>query len=234
LETIEFLGCGHGIHELLDQITNSSTCSLMIGIRDLSFPYPGASVTSVAAEKLAGVLPRFNVTAFDVELFECCAAAVNQLVSSITHNILQKLSLKGIHLTPAIAVVLGQLLPELSSLGTLELRGESESILQVEEMEALFGGINKALPNLVLLTVTGFNARGSLAPLTKRCYFFPNLRLLSLLSLNMDERDLRGLVESLTSISNLSILELYGNPLGSKDMVQSIVKQALPRVDFIY
>jgi len=206
----------------------------MIDIDGLFHEYRGASLTSVAAEKLAGVLPRFNVTNFEVELFECCAAAVTQLVSSITHNTLQKLSLRGIHLTPAIAVVLGQLLPELSSLRALELRGESESILQVEEMEALFGGINKALPNLVRLTVTGFNARGSLAPLTKRCYFFPNLEWLDLWDLNMDESDFRGLLESLTYISNLRTLELYGNPLGSQDMVRSIVKQALPQVDDIY
>ena len=180
------------------------------------------------------MLPRFNVITFNVKLHQCCAAAVNQLVSSITQKTLQELSLWGIHLTPAVAVVLGQLLLGSSSLKRLELRGENESILQVEEMEALFGGINKALPNLLALTVTGFNARGSLAPLTKRCYFFPNLRVLSLKSLNMDERDLRGLLEGSTYISNLRGLFLDGNPLGSKDMVRSTVKQALPQVRLFY
>jgi len=234
LKTIRFMECGDGIYELLDQITNRSTCSLMIGFDDLFGLYYGVSLTSAGAEKLAGVLPRFNVTTFNVKFLECCAAAVNQLVSSITHKTLQTLSLRGIHLTPAVAVVLGQSLPELSSLHTLELYGENESILQVEEMEALFGGINKALPNLVRLTVTGFSARGSLAPLTKRCYFFPNLQWLALWDLNMDESNFRGLLESLTYTSNLRLLNLRGNPLGSQDMVLSIVKQALPQVDYIY
>jgi len=234
LETIEFLGCGDGIYELLDQITNSSTCSLMIGLDDFVDAMPSVSLTSSGAEKLASVLPRFNVTTFNVKLVDCCAAAVTQLVSSITHKTLQELSLHGIHLTPAVAVVLGQSLSELLSLNTLKLHGENESILQVEEMEALFGGINKALPNLLLLTVTGFNARGSLAPLTKRCYFFPNLRWLTLRDLNMDESDFRGLLESLTYTSDLGILDLGSNPLGSQDMVRSLVNQALPQVRLIY
>ena len=236
LKTIRFMGCGDGIHELLDQITNSSTCSLMFGNDEIPglLLYYGASLTSAGAEKLAGVLPRFNVITFNVKLHQCCAAAVNQLVSSITQKTLRELLLWGIHLTPAVAVVLGQLLLGSSSLKRLELHGENKSILQVEEMEALFGGINKALPNLLALTVTGFNARGSLVPLTKRCYFFPNLRVLRLSSLNMDERDLRGLLEGLTYISNLRVLCPNGNPLGSQDMVQSIVKQALPQVRLFY
>jgi len=234
LKTIRFMECGDGIYELLDQITNSSMCSLMIGSDDFVDAMPSVSMTSARAEKLAGVLPRLNVTSLNVKVVECCAAAVNQLVSSITHKTLQELSLRGIHLTPAVAVVLGQLLPELSSLRTLELHGKSESILQFEEMEALFGGINKALPNLVRLTVTGFNARGTLAPLIISCDYFPNLRWLKLSNLNMDESDFLDLLEILRYTSKLQVLLLDGNPLGSKDMVRSIVKQALPRVPVQY
>jgi len=234
LKSIKFAVCGDGIYELLDQITNSSTCSLSIGSDELPSTMPGASLTSAGAEKLAGVLPRFNVTSLSVRLVACCAAAVNKLVSSITHKTLQELSLHDICLTPAVAVVLGQSLPELSFLIRLELHGEKESILQVEEMEALFGGINKAFPNLESLSLAHFNTRGSLAPLTKRCYFFPNLRFLDLSSLNMNERDLRGLLESLTSIPNLRRLELHDNLLGSEDMVRSTVKQALSQVSLYY
>ena len=52
--------------------------------------------------------------------------------------------------------------------------------------------------------------------------------------LNMDEHDLRGLLESLTSCPNLKSLDLNYNPLGSLDRIQSIVKQALPQVDLDY
>ena len=101
-------------------------------------------------------------------------------------------------------------------------------------MEALFGGISKTLPSLKELTLWHFNARGSLAPLAKRFQFFPNLFSLSLLHLNMNEHDLRGLLESLTSFPNLKYLHLSGNPLGAQDRVQSIVKHAVPQVDLSY
>ena len=101
-------------------------------------------------------------------------------------------------------------------------------------MEALLGGISKTMPSLQELTLWHFNARGSLAPLTKRLQFFPNLFSLSLLQLNMNEHDFRGLLESLTSFPNLKYLHLSGNPLGSQDRVESIVKHALPQVDLSY
>ena len=89
-------------------------------------------------------------------------------------------------------------------------------------------------PSLQDLTLCNFNVRGSLAPLTKRFQFFPNLFILSLLHLNMNEHDLRCLLESLTSFSNLKSLCLCDNPLGSKDRVESIVKHALPQVYLSY
>ena len=233
LKTIQFLQCGPGICELLDQIANNSTCSLKIAMPLIQYDHP-YSWTSVGAEKLAGLLPRFKVTALRLALPDCCATAVNKLVCSITHKTLQELTLHDISLTPAAAAALGRSLPEMSSLRRLELTGVNGSILQVEEMEALFEGINETFLALEWLSLGNFNARGNLAPLTKRVHFFPNLRILNLRNLNMDERDLRSLLESLTSIPNLKILELHGNPLGSRDSVHSIEQQALPQVNLNY
>ena len=240
LKAIEFLKCGNGICELLDHIPNSSKCFLNIDY-DLyrrrifmvkySFLY---SWTSVGAEKLAGVLPRFKVTALRLAFADYCATAVNKLVCSITQKTLQELTLHDISLTPAAAAALGRSLPEMSFLKDLELSGVDGSILQVEEMEALFGGINKTFSALKQLSLGKFNVRGSLAPLIKRVYFFPNLARLKLWKLNVDEHDLHGLLEKLTSIPNLKALVLFDTLPGSRDRVLSIVKQALPQVDLHY
>ena len=122
----------------------------------------------------------------------------------------------------------------MSSLKILELSGVNRSILQAEEMEALFGGINETFSALEQLSLFDFNARGSLSPLTKRVHFFPKLRWLTLSRLDIDERDLHGLLESLRSIPNLLILDLVDNPLGSRDRLQSMVQQALPQVNLCY
>ena len=238
LNTIRVERCRDAVYELLEYIPNSSTCSLKIDcVRSLDLlwsPDSGYSLTSVGAEKLAGVLPRFNVTALHLDLHCCCPAAVNKLVCSITHKTLQELTLQSVSLTPAVAAALGRSLVKMSSLKELVLTGVNGSILQAEEMEALFGGINETFSALERLTLENFNARGSLAPLTKRVHFFPNLTRLQLSYLNMDERDMHGLLESLRSIPNPPRLFLHGNPLGSPDRVQSMVQQELPRVDFWY
>ncbi|KAJ7382714.1 Leucine-rich repeat-containing protein 43 [Desmophyllum pertusum] len=95
----------------------------------------------------------------------------------------------------------------------MSLTGASGCSVHAEEMEALFGGFDKTLP-LCNLTFSGFSARGCLAPLTNSLHFFPDLIWLHLDKLNMDERDLRGLLESLRFIPNLETLNLSGNPLG--------------------
>ena len=224
LKTIQFERCGDVVYELLDHIPNSSTCSLKID----------CVLTSVGAVTLAGVLPRFKATALRLKLHNCCAAAVNQLVCSLTHKTLQVLELQNVSLTPVAAAALGRSLPNMSSLEELKLTGVKGSILQAKEMEALFGGINETFSALERLDLWGFNARGSLAPLTKRVHFFPNLTMFGLLSLNMDEGDLHGLLESLRSIPNPPALFLFFNPLGSRDRVQSLVQQGLPQVKFWY
>ena len=230
LKTIEFNKFGDSLSELLDQIRNPSTCCVKIGT---FLSQSACPLTSVGAEKLAGVLPRFiNITTLRLVLHDCCAAAVNKLVGSITHRTLEELRLCGISLTPAAAAALGRSLPELSSLEIFELTGVDGSILPVKEMETLFGGINKVFPALLGLSLEKFNSRGSLTPLTKRVQFFPNLQNLRLRDLNLDDRDLHGLLENLRF--NLEFLNVSDNPLGSRDRVYSIVKQALPHVHLFY
>ena len=137
----------------------------------------------------------------------CCTAPSFPLKS------LKKLNLDGISLTPAAAAALGRLLPEMSSLQELTLNGVAESILQAEEIEALFGEFNKTLP-LYKLTFSGFSVTGCLAPLTRSLKFFPNLTYLNLSELNIDESDLCGLLESFQFIRDLRELDLSCNPLG--------------------
>ena len=122
------------------------------------------------------------------------------------------LELNGISLTPAVATALGRLLPEMVSLRTLRVTGVDECSVQVEEMEALFGKLNKRLP-VYMLTFSGFSVRGCLAPLTKSFRHFPDLILLNLEELNMDEQDMLALLESLTVIPNRLTVDLSGNPL---------------------
>ena len=238
LKTIELFECGDGVCELLGQVPNPSTCSLSLCGKDyldfiLKLVAGCCALTLVEAGKLAGVLPRFIVTALHLVLDDCSVVAINRLCS-FTHQIRKELTLKGVRQTLAAAAALGLSLSEMSSLKELELFGVDGSILEAEEMEALFLGINKTLPPLQKLTLWDFNARGRLAALNRRFQFFPNLLHVRLELLNMDEHDLRGLLESLTSCPNLKSLDLSDNPLGSQDRVQSIVKQALPQVDLDY
>ena len=124
------------------------------------------------------------------------------------------LELGVISLTPTLAAMLGRLLPEMSSLQVIDLTGEDGSTLQAEEMEALFGGFNKTMPSVQHLFFASFNVRGRLSPLVRSLRFFPNLLNLELRELNVDEHDLRGLLESFQFIPNLQDLSLYNNPLG--------------------
>ena len=119
---------------------------------------------------------------------DCCTAKVNT-VGGFPLKTLRELTLYEVCLTPAVATMLGQILREMSSLQELVITGADGSIVETEEMEALFGGLNKMLP-LNYLTCD-FNVRGSLAPLMKSFRFLPNLGKLRLGGfrgkLNMDE-----------------------------------------------
>ena len=149
----------------------------------------------------------------------CCSAKVNT-TASFTLESLESLKLDGISLTPTAAATLGRLLPEMTSLLELKLTGVGGSILQTQEMEALFGGFNETFP-LSELTFSGFSVTGCLAPLTKSFRFFPNLTYLYLEKLNLDEHDLCGLLKSFHFIPDLKELDLSFNPLGHA--VRSIV-----------
>ena len=158
------------------------------------------------------------------------SAEVNKLLN-FTHGTLRYLTLKGISLTPTAAAMLGRSLPKMS-LETLELTGHG-SVVPAEQMERLFDGFNKTSP-LHYLSFRSFNVRGCLAPLTRRLSSFPNLGSLALTNLNMDEQDLRGLLESFQFIPELHILTLSGNSLGHP--VTSIVPYVinLPRLEFLW
>ena len=160
------------------------------------------------------------------------AAEVNT-VYSVPHRNCRKLKLKGISLTPAIAAMLGQSLPKMSSLRELELTGLDGSVVPAEQMERFFDGFTEKLP-LLMLHFSGFNVRGCLAPLTRSFSSFPNLMYLSLRNLNMDEHDLHGLLESFRFIPNLEQLDLSFNQLGPA--VTSIVPHVinLPELYFLY
>ena len=234
LKSIEFDESTKSACELLEQIQNPRVCRLKLGTVT-AFVNNKWSVTSAEAVKLAGLLPRFNnLIELNLNLYDCCAVAVNKLVSSITHKTLERLGLWNIRLTPAAAAALGRSLSEMSSLETLVLTGADGSISQAEELEALLGGFNKTFPALHWFQFSNFAVKGCLAPLTELFRFFPSLRIVVLQNLNLDERDLPGLLESLKSIRDLRHLWLDDNPLGDKDKVQSIVKQALPQVRLIY
>ena len=154
-------------------------------------------------------------------------------VPSVSHRNCRKLTLKGISLTPTIAAILGQSLPKMSSLRELELTGLDGSVVPAEQMERLFDGFTEKLP-LYTLHFSGFNVRGCLAPLTRSFSSFPDLMHLSLGNLNMDEHDLRGLLESFQFIPNLKQLDLSGNQLGPA--VTSIVRHVinLPKLYSLY
>jgi len=125
-----------------------------------------------------------------------------------------ELKLDGISLTPSVVVALGRLLLEMSSLEGLEVNGANGSILQAMEMEALFGGLNNTLP-LDRLTISGFSARGCLAPLSRSLRFFPRLRVLHLDEFNMDDQAIRAFLESLTFMRNCLKIRLSGKPLSA-------------------
>ena len=199
LSRIEVASGDDSICYLLEQVRSPSKCSLKIG----GF-YSDPCLTSFGAVQLASLLPRFhNVTVLKLCVRYWCDAALDTLVTSIPYKTLEKLTLRGIIPTPAATKKLGQSLPEMSSLVELVLTGVDGSILQAEQMEALFGGFNKTLSLLKQLTFSGFNVRGCLAPLIKSLRFFPNLGDLRLEKLNIDEHDQCTLLKSFGSLRRL-------------------------------
>ena len=209
--------------ELLQYVPNPRTCRVQLG-HLLSFSFGEPSLTSADVTKLAGLLPQFNnLVSLYLNLNDCCAEAVNKLVSSITHKTLEELGLHRIILTPVTAAALGRSISEMSSLRVLSISGQERGFLETNEIEASPTGFDRT--SLVSQLFT-FNTGG--------CRFLPSLHSLSLLRLNLNERGLRELLDNLKFFSELRYLSLLENPLGYVHTVHSMVIKALPRVHVLY
>ena len=172
-------------------------------------------LTSAAATALGHSLPELSALERLVisGLTLCSPEAVTSLVAAIKQKTLKELILTKVNLTSAAARALGQSLPELSALHTLEISGSYGCRLQHTKMKAMFGRFDK--PSLLqVLKISCFSARGSLTALTKNLYFFPHLKQLHLEVLDLGEADFIDLLENLKFIPDLYVLILRGNPLG--------------------
>ena len=213
LKTISFGHVTKSTCELLEYVPNPRTCRVKLGDSLTLFNSDGPSLTSADVMKLAGLLPQIvNLISLGLKLNDCCAEAVTKLVRSITHKTLEELTLHGIKLTEVTAAALGRLLSEMSSLRKL-------SLLEPTGLDTTF---------LVLqwFKSSDVSAGG--------CRSFPSLQSVSLVRLNLRERDLRELLENLKLIPTLRELTLPENPLGDSERVRSMVEQALPQVEFFY
>ena len=132
-------------------------------------------------------------------------------------------------MTPVTAATLGRSISEMSSLLKLSISGPylgsfvSRGFLETNEIEASPTGFDRT--SLVSQLFT-FNTGG--------CHFLPSLHSLSLMRLNLNERGLRERLDNWKFFSELREFYLYGNPLGDKHTVHSMVKKALPRVHVFY
>ena len=208
---------------LLQYVPNPRTCRLELGSFPF-LPFGKPLLTSADVTKLAGLLPQFkNLVSLSLDLNDCCAEAINKLVCSITHKTLEDLGLHGIILTPVTAAALGRSISEMSSLRYLSISGPVRGFLETNEIEASPTGFDRT--SLVSQLFT-FNTGG--------CRFLPSLHSLSLMRLNLNERGLRELLDNKKFFSELREFYLYGNPLGDKHTVHSMVKKALPRVHVFY
>ena len=157
---------------------------------------------------------------------ECSDEAVTRLIDALKHKTYVELELFKINLKLSVAKSLSQLLRELSALQTLRISVLDECWLEHEEVEALFGRFNRP-SSLKELWFTGFNARGTLAPLAKNLCLFPCLQVFRLDDSDVDEADLSGLLENLKFTPDLRMLYLMGNPLGHavRSMIPYLLEQ---------
>ena len=209
--------CDDSVTDLLEHVRNPSQCSLEIGpffIQTEEGNIQKCDLTTSGVVKLASFISMFdNIITLCLGLSNCCSAAVDTVVTSITHSNLERLELHGTRLTPAAVASLGRFLPKMSSLKVLQLTGVDGSILEAEEIEALFGGFNKPLP-LSRLTLSGFSVRGCLSPLAKSLSFFPTLSELQLEKLTVDEHDQCSLLQSFGFLPNLKVMKVNSKSLG--------------------
>ena len=226
LSALRILGIGTMTDRSEEAVTKLVATIKHVSLEELELN--NINLTSAVAEALSQLLPELSalrILCIRI-LIGCSDEAVTKLVAAIKHVSLVELELSRIHLSSAVAEALGQLLPELSALRTLEISGADGSNLRHKEMEALFGRFNRP-SSLRGLSITHFSARGSLASLAKNLSFFPYLEKLQLSDLDMDEADLFGLLENLKYIPYLGHLYLLDNPLGQvvRLMAPHLLKQ---------
>ena len=119
-----YLGCNDFICHLLEQVTNPHRCILFI---------EHCSLTSKGAVEFASLLSRFQkVTRLNLHLAKCSSKAVSKLFPAIKHESLRELILSGVTLTPAVVELLSQLLPELTALEILQMKGSSGCNLRLD------------------------------------------------------------------------------------------------------
>ena len=226
LSALRILGIGTMTDRSEEAVTELVATIKHVSLEELELN--NINLTSAVAQALSQLLPELSalrILCIRI-LIGCSDEAVTKLVAAIKHVSLVELELSRIHLSSAVAEALGQLLPELSALRTLEISGADGSNLRHKEMEALFGRFNRP-SSLRGLSITHFSARGSLASLAKNLSFFPYLEKLQLSDLDMDEADLFGLLENLKYIPYLGHLYLLDNPLGQvvRLMAPHLLKQ---------
>ena len=211
--------------DFLKQLPHPNKCDLKLTCK----------LMSKGTEELAKLLPSFeNITELRISFDRCCAEKASvRLVSSITHKSLIYLWLCEIDLTPAVAAAFGLSLPRLSSLQHLDLVGTGDTRLNVEDMSALFGGIDKDMP-LQSLTFNHVRVSGSLNPLTRKLSFFPHLAWLCLDYLDLSECDLQDLETSFSVIPNLESLGLSGNALDHLQKPLDSFLMKLGKIEFFY
>ena len=226
LSALQILGIGTMTDRSEEAVTKLVAAIKHVSLEELKLSRIHLSLA--VAEALSQLLPELSTlrTLCIGALTNCSDEAVTKLVAAIKHVSLVELELSRIHLSSAVAEALGQLLPELSALRTLEISGSDGCNLQHREMEAMFGRFIRP-SSLERLSITHFSARGSLASLAKNLGFFPYLKKLQLSDLDMDEADLFGVLENLKYIPYLGHLYLMDNPLSQavRLMAPHLLKQ---------
>ena len=137
LERSAFTDCSaEAVTKLLATINHKTLTVLKLGEMHL---------TSAAAEALGQSLPELSVlrTLKITGLAECSDSAVTTLVAAIKHKTLEKLVLSQVNLTSAVAVALGQSLPELFALRAMKIIGSDGCSFQFGFPD--FGGDLKPL-----------------------------------------------------------------------------------------
>ena len=226
LSALRILGIGAMTDHSEEAVTKLFAAIKHVSLEELELN--NINLTSAVAEALSQLLPELSaLRILCIRILTGCSdEAVTKLVAAIKHVSLVELELSRIPFSSAVAEALGQLLPELSALRTLEISGSDGCILQHQEMEAMFGRFKRP-SSLRRLSITHFSARGSLASLAKNLGFFPYLEKLQLSDLDMGEADLFGVLENLKYIPHLRHLYLMDNPLSQavRLMAPHLLKQ---------